>query len=381
MRLGIDATPLLGARTGIGTYVDHLIHGLAAGGSLGEQGGTSGPGHDLAITATAFSSAGSHALSAHLPDSVRARGSRAPARLLQQSWSRTGHPKVETLCGDQDVFHATNFVLPPLRHAAGVLTVHDLSYLRFPHTVTAKTLRYRDLVPDGIRRAAIVTTLSQSVADEIVAEYRIDEARVIVASPGVDASWFDVSPLTRQDRTELDLPSEYFLAVGTLEPRKNLSTLIAAYRRLRDERADVPPLVLVGPTGWGPALQLDTFAPGAVRLTGYLATPLLQRVVAAARCLAFPSLYEGFGLPPVEALAAGTAVVASDLAVTREVLGEAADLVAPNDVEGWAAALSRAASADGGDPAVRAARVARARRWTWQSCVASSRKAYELALS
>jgi glycosyltransferase involved in cell wall biosynthesis len=367
MRLGIDATPLLGHRTGIGTYVAHLLRELAAADDKA-----------LTITATAFSSAGPAGIRNQLPAGIRARAARIPARVLQQSWRLTNWPPIELLCGQQDVFHATNFVLPPARRAQGVVSVHDLSFVRYPDTVTANTLRYRSLVPTSLRRAAVVTTLSNAVAEEIAAEYGVERSRIIVASPGVDQAWFTAKPLDPVARGELGLPEDYLLAVGTLEPRKNLPTLIEAYRRLRAEISDAPPLVLVGPAGWGPQLQLGSLPPGSVRLTGYLDEPVLRQVVAGARCLAFPSMYEGFGLPPVEALACGIPVVASDLPVTREALADAADFVVPTDADAWTAALRR--SLDDRDDSQRAKRIEQARRWTWRSCADQIRRAYDAAL-
>jgi len=369
MRLGIDATPLLNNRTGIGTYVEHLLAGLLVV-----------PNEERPrVTATTFSRTGGAGLHGHLPEGVAVRARRVPARALQASWRTLRIPGVEWLCGRQDVFHATNFVLPPLGTARGVLTVHDLSFLRYPETVTADTLRYRWLVPDGIRRAEVITTLTQSVADEIATEYRTEPEKIIVASPGVDEHWFDVAPLTELDRQRLGVSGRYLLAVGTLEPRKNLRTLVAGYRCLLDEQPDAPPLVLVGGSGWGADLDLTAFPAGAVITPGYLPAALLRRVVAAAVCLAFPSVYEGFGLPPVEALACATPVLASDLPVTREVLGGAADLIEPRDVDAWTAGLRRALD-ETPDPARREARIAQARRWTWANCLRANLRAYRAAL-
>jgi hypothetical protein len=155
VRVGIDATPLLGLRTGIGVYTERLLSELAA------------PDGDDEFVATAFTLRGAGRLGASLPGGVAARSRPVPARLLRALWARTEVPPVEWLCGRVDVFHATNFVLPPTRRAGGVVTVHDLSFLRYPETVTPASLRYRDLVPRSVRRAAVVCALTHAVAAEI----------------------------------------------------------------------------------------------------------------------------------------------------------------------------------------------------------------------
>jgi glycosyltransferase involved in cell wall biosynthesis len=364
VRLGLDATPLLGRRTGIGVYTERLLAELASGSS--DQ-----------IVATAFTLRGAGQLVSVLPDGVSARSRPVPARLLRALWGRTPVPPVEWLCGPIDVFHGTNFALPPTRRARGVVSVHDLSFLHYPQTVSADSLRYREIVPRSLRRAAVVCALTQAMAAEIADTYRLDPAQIVVTPPGVDESWFNAAPPDARLRATLGLPERYVLAVGTLEPRKNLPHLVAAYRDWRAADAAAPSLVLVGPPGWGPALDLTSLPPGAAVTTGYLDTTTLQRVVAGASCLAFPSKYEGFGIPPLEAFACGVPVVASDLPVTREVLGELAALVPVGDVDALAAALAKESTAPGSTAEQRRAHAA---AWTWRRCADAARTAYRHAL-
>jgi glycosyltransferase involved in cell wall biosynthesis len=239
--------------------------------------------------------------------------------------------------------HGTNFVLPPLRAARGVLTVHDLSYLRTPDTVSSASARYTTLVPRGLRRAAAVITPSQAVAEEVIAAYRLDRELVTATPLGVDDAWFDVEPPDAAWLRAHELPERYLVFVGSAEPRKNLPVLLAALRGLHGTYPDIPPLVLVGPAGWGPTLDVAGLPAGAVVNAGYLDVGELRRMVAGAVALCFPSRYEGFGLPPLEALAAGTPVVAADIPAVREVttgvIGTAVRLVAPADVDGLSDAL------------------------------------------
>jgi len=370
LRVGIDATPLLGRQTGIGVYTRNLLNALAAG-------------SELSIVATAFSSTGTSGLAGRLPDGVTAHGRRIPARLLQRSWLSARQPPVEFLCGGVDVFHATNFVLPPLRAARGVVSVHDLSFLRYPQFATRDTARYATLVPVSVRRARAVCALTAAMADEIAEQYRVERDDVRVVPPGIDDDWFEAKPLAEAALAGLGLPPRFLVAVGTLEPRKNLPMLIEAFRRLRGQDERTPPLVLVGPPGWGPRLDLGGLPAGSVVTTGYLDAATLRSVVASSCGLAFPSVYEGFGLPPLEALACGVPAVASDLAVTREVLGTAATLVPGDDPDALCEAL-RAAVADDRDTVDGRERALRrrehARQWTWQRTAESALAAYRHAL-
>lgn len=347
-RVGLDATPLLGVRTGIGRYVEHLVAEL--------------PGAGVDVVATAFTLRGRLAL----PPPVTVRQRPVPARALQALWSRTAVPPVEWLTGRVEVFHGTNFVLPPVRRAAGVLTVHDLSYLRYPDTVAAASLRYRELVPRGLSRAAVVLTPSHAVAAEVREEYGLAPERVVATQLGVDPLWFDATPGPE---------AGHLLFVGTVEPRKGLPVLLDALRLLHAEDPAFPPLVLAGQPGWGPALSTAGLPAGAVRTAGYLEPPALRSLVAGAAALVFPSVYEGFGLPPLEAFAAGTPVVASDIPVIREVTGSLATLVPVGDAAALAGALRSVLGAPG-DPAPR---VAHARRFRWADTAAATAAAYRRA--
>lgn len=358
MRVAVDATPLLGVRTGIGGYVEHLVTELAGL-----------PG--IRIRAAAFSVRGRSALRA-LPPAVRAVHRPVPARLLHRAWLRGDRPPAEWLTGRVDVVHGTNFVLPPPRRAAGVVTVHDLAFLRFPELVDHASLRYRELVPRAVRRAAVVLAPTRAVAAELAEAYGVADERLRVTPLGVDATWLDAAP-TRP----AGMPTEYVLAVGTLEPRKGLSVLLAAYRALLADVPDVPPLVLVGPPGWGP--QLDTSGlRDRVILPGYVDAATLRGLVAGAATLAFPSRYEGFGLPPLEALAAGTPVVASDLPVLREVLGSHARFATPGDADALAAGL-RDTLENPPSAQCRAAGREHAATFTWRRCAETTLAAYRAA--
>jgi glycosyltransferase involved in cell wall biosynthesis len=386
VRVGLDATPLLGPRTGVGRYVQGLADALA---------GLAGPEpEELALVP--FSWRGTRDLPSVAPAGPRVRHGRrrAPARLLQAAWARMAWPPVEWLAGPVEVFHATNFVAPPTRHAATVVTIHDLTYLRYPELVTVASARYRHLVPQALRRGAIVCTPTAAVATEVAAEYGLGADRLVVTPLGVDDTWRHPAPPDPSWLATHNLPPSYLLFAGSREPRKNLTALLAAYRDLLSTRVvgvgngpaaegagttAVPTLVLVGPEGWGEALDTAGLPPDKVRTLGYLPDPDLVRLVAGAAALVLPSLYEGFGLPALEALACGTPVVASDLPALREVLGDQAELVPPDDPAALAAALARVLDDPGGE-AARTARRTRAAGFTWENCAQATLSAYRLAL-
>jgi glycosyltransferase involved in cell wall biosynthesis len=371
MLVGLDATPLIGRRTGIGRYVAQLLPELVRlSGATGDR-----------LAATAFTLRGRGELAALLPVGVADRSRAVPARLLQELWARRERPTVTSLIGRVDVFHGTNFVLPPPGRARGVVTVHDLAFLHSPGTVSAASQRLRHLVPRALARADVVCTPSMAVADEVADAYGLAADRILVTRLGVDSTWGATTAPDTGWLAERSLPARYMVFVGTIEPRKMLPTLLDAMRLLRGTDAGAVPLVILGPAGWGPQLDLTGLDAGQVVLTGYRADEEVRRIVAGAAVLAFPSAAEGFGLPPLEAFAAGVPVVASDLPVVREVLGEdpvLASLVPVADAAALAGALAdRLSTPD--PPGATAARRARAARFTWAATASATAEAYRRA--
>lgn len=359
LRVGIDVTPLSGPRTGIGRYVTHLVAELARR-------------PDVEVIGTAWTLRSRRGID--LPPGARLARRPVPARLLHSAWLRGGLPRGEWLTGRVDLLHGTNYVLPPTR-VPGVLTVHDLSYVRYPELVASASLAYGELVPRALRRGATVLTDSQAVADEVAEHYRLPTDRISVTPLGVDPVWSEPPPPRLPQ-----LPSEYVLALGTIEPRKGLDVLLAAYHQLSAERADLPPLVLVGASGWGEALGAAHLNPSQVIRPGYLTDEQVRAAVAHATLLAFPSRYEGFGLPPLEALAAGTPVVASDLPVTREVLGSHATYAPVDDPAALAGAIAATLDHPPGAAEREAAR-AHAAGFTWSRCAKLTVEAYRRAVN
>jgi glycosyltransferase involved in cell wall biosynthesis len=359
----LDATPLLGQRTGIGRYTEKLLTALAVR-------------DDIDVGATAFTTRGWRSLPSEVPPGVHTRAVPVPARALRACWTRFEFPPVGLFGGRADVFHGTNFVLPPTGRAAGVLTIHDLAYLSNPDSVDVSSRALVELVPRGLRRAAAVCTPTAAVAELLRDAYGPQVPEVIVTPLGVDEQWFAATAPTPAERTSLDLPADYFLFIGTREPRKDLATLMAAYACLRDQSGDgIPDLVLIGPDGWG--AQQEPAA--GVRISGYLPQHELATVLAGARCLLMPSRDEGFGLPALEALACGTPVIVSDVPALLEVTGGQATAFPVGDVAALAALLAQVDTVEPPNAPGRRRRQDYARGWTWQACAEATMQAYRLA--
>ncbi|MBK9180863.1 MAG: glycosyltransferase family 4 protein [Acidimicrobiales bacterium] len=354
IRVALDGTPLLGHRTGVGVFTHEVLAELARR-----------PG--LRLTAWAATWRGRGRLAGHLPPGVRVPGMPMAARPLRAAWRRADLPPLELWTGPVDVAHGTNFVVPPTRRAARLVTVHDLTPVRFPELCTADTLQYPALLRRALRAGAHVHAVSHFVAAEVVELLGADPARVHVVPNGVTPRRPDPAAGSRPG-PRVPPGGPYVLAVGTVEPRKDLPTLVRAFDLLAPGHPDLR-LVLAGADGWGTA-ALDAAVAvarhaGRVVRVGWVGDAERDELLRGAVAVAYPSIYEGFGLPPLEAMAAGVPVVASTAGALPEVLGDAAVLVAPGDPPALAAALSGVIDSD----ALRRDLVARGReraaRFTW----------------
>lgn len=323
LRVAIDATPLLHQPTGVGLFTRSLIAELQH--------------HPVEMRPYAVTRRARTELAPLLPDGMRAYPSQFPARFVHKLWPRFDFPKVELWTGPVDVAHGTNFVAPPTK-GASIVTVHDLTMIRYPQWVHGSSLGYPDLIRRSIARGAWLQCFTQYVADELVEDFGVSRDRVAVIAPGVMP--VPEASATRA-REQLGV-SRYILALGTVEPRKNLPNLLRAFDLLAGEDSETH-LVIVGADGWGieefnDTLEAMTFG-DRVHRVGYANDDARGELLRGAAVLAYPSWYEGFGHPPLEAMSVGVPVVASSAAPMPEVLGNAAEFSAPDDVTGMAAAL------------------------------------------
>ena len=351
LSVALDGTPLIDVETGIGRYTRELGEALEA--------------QSVDVRRFAFALRGD--------DVPGVKRMRIPARAAQAGWKRWGKPTVASLVGRTDVVHGTNFVLPALDGQRGVVTVHDLSYLN--DQVFPGGHRLRELVPWSLERASAVIVPAEGIKAELLEAYPRTESRIHVTPEGVSPVFFGAAPLADGALARLGIHPPFALAVGTLAPRKNLTTLLAAWNAARSELPDWT-LVLAGPKGWGPELP-ET--PGVLPI-GWVGDETLPGLLAAAEVFCYPSLYEGFGLPPLEAMAAGTAALVGRYSVAEEVLGDAALLVDPLDRDALADALIHLA----GDSALRRrlsmSGKTRAVGFTWTRTARLTRQAYKEAL-
>lgn len=284
-----------------------------------------------------------------------------------------------------DLYHAMAFVAPALPiKPPFVVTVYDLSFVHYPQVLsTARRAYLRTFTAQTVRRAARVIAISESTAQDVRDVF--GAANVDVAPPGTDFERFKPLPPAQVAafRREKNLPEAFWLFVGTLEPRKNLPTLLAAYAQLPQDTR--PPLVLAGGKGWDYAPIFDTIArhrlEDDVLTPGFLPVAELPLWYNSAALFVYPSLFEGFGIPPLEAMACGTPVIVSDVSSLPEVVAGSANLrVPPGDVAAWVDALTRAL--DDADWRERAAAsgIKAARRYTWTNTAQQTITSYQRAL-
>ncbi len=275
-----------------------------------------------------------------------------PRPLLYDGWVGIGWPRLPPL-GEAEVVHAPSVAVPPRGRVPLVVTVHDAAPALFPEAFPPRGRRFhhRGLVA-AARRADAVITVSHAAADEIAAHSAIAPDRIRVVPNGVDPPVVD----PHRQRSVLGdlglLDQRYVLWIGSLEPRKGVGTLVAAMGRLaRRGRGEQPLLVLAGFPGWRNDSVVDRADVDALgdrlRHVGTVDEETLWALLGGATVFAFPSRHEGFGLPVLEAMSQGVAVVASDIPALRELAGGAARLVPATDVDAWADAVHELLDDDG----------------------------------
>jgi glycosyltransferase involved in cell wall biosynthesis len=351
MRIGIDYTAAVRQGAGIGRYTRCLVEALLELDAHNEYVLLAATGGVRKVApsqvAATASGLGHSSLDIATLDNVRVVPLPVSDRVLAILWQRLRLPLwVELACGALDVFHSPDFTLPPVRRARTVLTVHDLSFMRVPQCSDPGLRSYLlQTVPRSVRRADVVLADSECTRADVIELLDVDPARVVVVYPGVEERFRRVRDAVRLDevRTRYGLPGRFVLGLGTLQPRKNFERLIEAYARVRGEVGTEIALVIAGGKGWmygGIFERVDELGlQDAVCFPGYVSDQDLPALYSLADLFAFPSLYEGFGIPPLEAMACGTPVVVANVSSLPEAVGDAAVMVDPLDVDALAEAM------------------------------------------
>ncbi len=339
MRIGIDCRAVATDWAGMHTYVSQLVRGLRALGT------------DEIVPLEGVGD--------------------AAYRML-----KLGVRGVEKHVGDVDVFHTPTFWPLKQKRGAGVATIADVTPLVEPAWHTARRVfTFRRILPRMLKRARRIIAISEATKRDVVRFYGIEPERV-------DVTLLAASPRFRPHTEAEAKPAlakhglewrGYVLCTGTIEPRKNVGRLVEAHAR-----AGGPPLVLVGKPGWksGPILKRIAEARD-VRMLGFVGADDLPAIVAGAALFVYPSLYEGFGLPPLEAMQSGVPVVSSNASSLPEVVGDAAITVDPTDVDALADGMKRAL----GDGRLREAGLARAAKFSWERTAKATLESYRRAMN
>ena len=354
MRVAFDVSPLSHRRSGVGTYLLGALRGLVENDA------------DVVAFSPVSIRVKRHVEAALAGLDVEQRLPILPlAHRWRTAWSRLGRPAAERWLGDFDVLHFSDWMYPPQRAGVRATTIHDLVPLRHPEwthgrTVSMHGAKYRH----AAEHAHVLVCISAYTARDARELLGVEPERTPVVLPAP-------ADVFRAEGEQADLGRPYVLTVATLEPRKNLETLLRAHESLAGELA----LAVVGAKGWGPQPLLDR--PGVLRL-GYVDDPELARLYRGAAVFAYPSRFEGFGIPVLEAMASGVPVVASSHPSLDEAAGDAALRADPDRPEEWAAAIEEALRRR--DELV-ASGLEHARRFSWRASGEALLAAYSRALA
>ena len=374
MRITLDLSPYIHHHAGLGRYAGELAHALETIAPQNEYIGLYHASHEMQLDGALKT-----------VKTFRVPLDAKPWRMsvLLAYYARLN---MDRWLPASDVFHATDHLLPPLKNARTVFTIHDLIFRFFPEYHLPLNRWFLDLMlPKFMQRADALIAVSENTKRDVVKWMDIPTEKISVIYEGV-------SPLFRviENRDELErvrakynLPARYLLFFSTIEPRKNLITLLDAYAELLKHDATIPPLVVMGRKGWLYEKSLQHI--GAlglserVVLTNWVEGADVPVVINLADAFVFPSLYEGFGLTPLEAMACGTPVISSNASSLPEVIGDAGILVEPRDVGGFAQAMTRVLEHDALRQELRAKGIKQAARFTWERAAQETLRVYERA--
>ena len=374
MRIGLDGIPLTKLKTGVGHYTFELARALALAAPQDEF---------QLISPTSSPASIKNFHEPGVPSNLQVI--QAEVNSMSRHWWTIGlpwHIRRNPLA----LFHGTNYDVPLLGSCPTVLTIHDLVSYAHPETLLPRSVRRaRYRLPIMARRATMIVTPTSVVRLEVCERLRIKPEKVVVVHDAPRGCFRPLAPNQSLATTRrLGIDDDFLLFVGTIEPRKNLLTLIRSFENVLKNTSLRPQLVIAGEEGW---LTDELFGYVKVRdfgdrlrWTGYVSDDDLCALYSSCRAFIYPSIYEGFGLPPLEAMACGAPVISSSIPSIREVLGTAARLVPPTDaaaltksiIELWENSAERQRLSEAGQ--------ARAAEFSWESTARQTREVYEAAL-
>ncbi len=379
-QIGIDASAVVGRRTGIGCYTAELLTGL----------GRIWP--EAWPPARVWVNSRRHPLPAndpwHSSPAFSTRRTRIPGRVLLRSWQYLRWPPVERLAGPLDLIHSPASYIPPTRRARRLITIHDVYFKHAPDHVEPYGGRYfLNTFERGLPALDHVIAVSRFTRDEFLRHYPIDPDRITVVPHGVDFDRFHERAEAADDAclTALGIEPPYFFCVATIEPRKNLGALVEAYAKARQiartDAGELPRLIIAGQQGWDVGAfeaRLDEARlRDRIQLTGYVPNAALPALYRQALGFIFPSLYEGFGLPVLEAMACGCPTLISQTASLPEVAGEAAAYFDPKDTSSIANVLARFVTDPSMRNSLREAGLKQVRSFDWATTARKTLEVYK----
>ncbi|HEX8890115.1 MAG TPA: glycosyltransferase family 1 protein [Pyrinomonadaceae bacterium] len=374
MHVGLDAIPLATPRTGVGHYTFELARHLARIAPVDQ--------FEL-ISPFAFTEEVEGKAQQNLPANLRLVQPKIDS--LKRRWFALGLPLYIKQSG-LSLFHGTNYEVPLWGKSPSVLTIHDLSLLLHPKTHEARLVRRgRTRLPLMARAASHIITPSESVKREVSEYLKINPTKITVI-PEAPREIFRPADdkEVAEIRRRLNVEDEFILSVGTIEPRKNLLTLVKAFPEVLRSINSCPQLVVVGREGWlthelFSEIERSGIEKNRLRFTGYLSDTELRALYSSCRAFVYPSLYEGFGLPPLEAMACGAPVVASRVPSLIEA-GKAASLVAPLDVQALAQSIINLLSDENERRSRSLAGLEHAAQFSWEKTAQATLAVYKKTL-
>jgi len=369
MRIGIDGIPLAELKTGVGHYTFEIAQGLAR-----------------------HAPSDSFEILSHLPfadgavsDLPNLSFIEQPVNWVTHHWWTIGLPLYIKRVG-LDLFHGTNYDIPIWGGCPTVLTIHDLSLLLFPTTHEERRVRRaRRRLPVMSRQATMIITPTNAVKTEVCEHLRVPTDKVVVVNEAPRRS-FTPMPLEQASAIikQLDLDEEFILYVGTIEPRKNIITLVKAFEEILRSTTLRPQLVIAGKKGW---LTDELFAyiesaklGDRIRLTGYLGDDELRAVYSACRVMVYPALYEGAGLPTLEAMACGAPVITTNTPAIAEMVGDKARLFSPKDFRALAQHIVELLTTPAARESMSRTGIDHAAHFTWERASLKTWEVYRHAL-